>query len=192
MLPSEPPIQILPGEAPRSRGLILQPAERPEALGRVDHRVQPARTGAGRGAASEQVREGELAQERIVFGEEGVRELHGELRRVGALNESLQRFPLLALAIIKSPVGMPGRAIHNEFLKNLPEEGKVKVRCPYRCLTACKVDKARYCIAKALLNSFMGDVTDGLIFCGQNAYRVDKIISVKELVDELLDGVRAN
>jgi len=90
------------------------------------------------------------------------------------------------IVIIKSPVGMPGRAINNRFLKDLEIKGKLKINCPYRCLTACEVKTARYCIALALLNSYFGDVDHGLIFCGQNAYRVDKIITVKELIQELL------
>ena len=90
------------------------------------------------------------------------------------------------IVIIKSPVGMPGRAINNQFLKDLEIKGKLKINCPYRCLTACEVKTARYCIALALLNSYFGDVDHGLIFCGQNAYRVDKIITVKELIQELL------
>ncbi|MDO9464363.1 MAG: nitronate monooxygenase [bacterium] len=90
------------------------------------------------------------------------------------------------IVIIKSPVGMPGRAINNRFLKDLEVKGKLKIKCPYRCLTVCQVDKARYCIAQALVNSYFGDVDHGLIFCGQNAYRVDKIVTVKELIHELL------
>jgi NAD(P)H-dependent flavin oxidoreductase YrpB (nitropropane dioxygenase family) len=90
------------------------------------------------------------------------------------------------IVIIKSPVGMPGRAIQNKFLDDLEVKGKLKVNCPYRCLTACKVSEARYCIAQALLNSYFGDVDHGLIFCGQNAYRIDKIVTVKELISSLL------
>ncbi len=90
------------------------------------------------------------------------------------------------IVIIKSPVGMPGRAINNRFLKDLEVKGKLKINCPYRCLTACKVKTARYCIAQALVNSYFGDVDHGLIFCGQNAYRVNKITTVKELIQELL------
>ena len=89
------------------------------------------------------------------------------------------------IEIIKSPVGMPGRAIKNEFLKKLENNGNLRIKCQYKCLTACKLDKAKYCIAKALLNSWAGDVDNGLIFCGQNAHRIDKIVSVKELFSEL-------
>ena len=95
------------------------------------------------------------------------------------------------IIIIKSPVGMPGRAIKNKFLKDLEQQGKLKILCPYRCLTACKVDKAKYCIAQALVNSYFGDVDRGLIFCGQNAYRIKKIVTVKELIADLLAELRA-
>jgi len=90
------------------------------------------------------------------------------------------------IVIIKSPVGMPGRAINNKFLKDLEIKGKLKIKCPYRCLSVCNIDKARYCIALALINSYFGDVDHGLIFCGQNAYRIDKIVTVKEIISDLL------
>jgi NAD(P)H-dependent flavin oxidoreductase YrpB (nitropropane dioxygenase family) len=95
------------------------------------------------------------------------------------------------IVIIKSPVGMPGRAIHNKFLKDLEIKGKLKIKCPYRCLSVCKVSEARYCIALALLNSYFGDVDNGLIFCGQNAYRCNKIVTVKELISDLLAELEA-
>ena len=95
------------------------------------------------------------------------------------------------IVITQSPVGLPGRAINNAFLRKLEKEGKLRIRCPYHCLTACKVDTARYCIALALVNSYFGDIDDGLIFTGQNSYRIDKIVSVKELIDELIAGLNA-
>ena len=95
------------------------------------------------------------------------------------------------IVIIKSPVGMPGRAIQNKFLDDLEVKGKLKINCPYRCLTACKVSDARYCIAQALINAYFGDVDHGLIFCGQNAYRIDKIVTVKELISDLLAELEA-
>lgn len=95
------------------------------------------------------------------------------------------------IVIIKSPVGMPGRAINNKFLKDLEIKGKLKIKCPYRCLSVCNIDKARYCIALALVNSYFGDVDHGLIFCGQNAYRIDKIVTVKELISDLLAELEA-
>ncbi|MBN2010810.1 nitronate monooxygenase [candidate division KSB1 bacterium] len=95
------------------------------------------------------------------------------------------------IVIIKSPVGMPGRAIRNKFLIRVEGPEKQRIKCRYRCLTACKVASAKYCIAEALVKSYEGDVDNGLIFCGKNAYRIDKIVSVKTLMDELIAGVRS-
>jgi len=95
------------------------------------------------------------------------------------------------IVIIKSPVGMPGRAIRNKFLKDVETRGRLKINCFYQCLSLCKVEQAKYCIAQALVNSYLGDTENGLIFCGQNAYRVDKIIPVRTLIRELLDELRA-
>jgi len=95
------------------------------------------------------------------------------------------------IVIIKSPVGLPGRAIKNRFLEDLEAKGKLKVNCPYRCLTACKLEDARFCIARALINSHHGDVDHGLIFSGQNAYRVNQIVTVKALIEELLTELKA-
>lgn len=95
------------------------------------------------------------------------------------------------IVIIKSPVGLPGRAVRNKFLEDLEKVDRLKINCPYHCLTACKVAEAKFCIAQALLNAYQGDVDHGLIFCGQNAPRIDKIVTVKELIAELLAELQA-
>jgi hypothetical protein len=53
------------------------------------------------------------------------------------------------------------------------------------------VSDARYCIALALINAYFGDVDHGLIFCGQNAYRCDKIVTVEKLISGLLAELEA-
>lgn len=92
------------------------------------------------------------------------------------------------VVIVKSPVGLPGRALYNRFLSRIAEKGRERIRCNYRCLTTCKVKESQYCIAQALLNSVSGDVDHGLIFCGTNVDRVDRIMSVKSLIDEMVSG----
>ena len=95
------------------------------------------------------------------------------------------------IVIIKSPVGLPGRAIRNQFLKNLEAGLKEKINCPYKCLSTCNVAEARYCIALALISAYQGNMTKGLVFCGQNAHRLHTIVTVKELIAELLAGIEA-
>lgn len=94
------------------------------------------------------------------------------------------------IVIVKSPVGLPGRAIRNKFLEELETMDRLQINCLYHCLTVCKVAEARFCIAEALVNAYRGDVDHGLIFCGQNAYRIDKIVTVKELIAELIAELR--
>jgi nitronate monooxygenase len=95
------------------------------------------------------------------------------------------------IVIIDSPVGLPGRAIHNQFLRNLENDALPRLKCPYQCLTTCNIAKARYCIALALINAYQGDMDQGLVFCGQNAYRVNEIVSVKKLMAELREEIEA-
>lgn len=92
------------------------------------------------------------------------------------------------IVIIQSPVGLPGRAIKNRFLKDIEEGHAKKVTCPWLCLKSCAAEKAQYCIGQALANAKQGHLEHGFAFCGANAYRIDKIISVKELFAELEEG----
>lgn len=89
------------------------------------------------------------------------------------------------ITIIKSPVGMPGRAIRNSFLDRV-ESGPIKFKCPLLCLKTCKAKDANYCIADALINAYQGNLEEGIIFAGENAWRCDRVVSVKEIFDELL------
>ena len=91
------------------------------------------------------------------------------------------------IKIINSPVGMPGRAIYNDFIKKT-EDGRDKITRCYRCIKTCDVQKTPYCITKALINSVKGDVDNGLIFCGSNVHRAKEIISVKDLMKELVEA----
>lgn len=86
--------------------------------------------------------------------------------------------------IIKSPVGMPGRAIRNEFIEKVEIERQRIKKC-YNCIKTCDIKTTPYCITEALINSVSGNVNEGLIFCGSNVDRIDKIVSVHELIEEL-------
>ncbi|MBU5316749.1 nitronate monooxygenase [Clostridium bornimense] len=90
------------------------------------------------------------------------------------------------IAIVKSPVGMPGRAIINKFIKKISSESIKAPKC-YNCLIPCNPSTTPYCISNALINAVKGNTDDGLIFCGENAYRLDKITTVKELMKELVN-----
>ncbi|MBN2419342.1 MAG: nitronate monooxygenase [Deltaproteobacteria bacterium] len=89
------------------------------------------------------------------------------------------------IEIIKSPVGMPGRAIRSKFLEELSSGKKIELKCAWKCLKICDIKTARYCISLALDNARRGILEKGYAFAGSNAFRIDKIISVKELLQEL-------
>jgi len=91
------------------------------------------------------------------------------------------------IVIIQSPVGMPGRVIRNEFVKRISEGKRIDFDCAFQCLSTCDPKKVNYCIAKALINAYRGDLNNGFAMCGSNAYRIKKIISVKELITELVE-----
>lgn len=90
------------------------------------------------------------------------------------------------IEIIKSPVGMPGRAIISKFIDKVREGKKQPKKCPFKCIKTCDISKSPYCIIIALINAFKGNFENGYAFAGTNAFRATKITSVKELFQTLL------
>lgn len=89
------------------------------------------------------------------------------------------------VTIIKSPVGMPGRAIRNTFTEDISRGANKPFKCPYHCIVTCDYKNSPYCIALALTNAQKGDLEHGFAFAGENAYKADKIVSVHELMETL-------
>lgn len=89
------------------------------------------------------------------------------------------------IKIIKSPVGMPGRALNNAFIKKVENEREKITKC-YRCIRTCDAVNTPYCITKALINAVKGNINDALVFCGSNVYRINKIVPVRDLIQELV------
>jgi len=83
--------------------------------------------------------------------------------------------------IIKSPVGLPGRALRNSFIDNItnapePEECQA-------CLKECSGD---YCIMQALINARNGLIDSGVVFAGKNVYKIKEILPVEKIFEKLL------
>lgn len=89
------------------------------------------------------------------------------------------------IKIIQSPVGLPGRAIGNSFLDKVAEGLCRPKKCAFNCLRTCDIEKTPYCIMLALYNAYKGRMDHGYAFCGANAWRCDRILSVKELIESL-------
>ena len=86
--------------------------------------------------------------------------------------------------IIQSPVGMPGRALYNKFIKNM-EKARLPISKCYNCLEKCNPQKVPYCITRALIDAVRGDVENGLVFCGANVGRIHEMTTVHQLMKDL-------
>lgn len=96
---------------------------------------------------------------------------------IGAAKEDIR--------IVKSPVGLPGRAIHNDFLKRT-KSGRIPPTGCHQCLEKCNPGTIPYCITDALVNAAKGNVDDALLFCGDNAYRAERLEHVSDIFRELV------
>lgn len=91
------------------------------------------------------------------------------------------------IGIIKSPIGMPGRAILNSFIKNSPGN----TRCLYQCMEKCNVREIPYCISKSLISAATGDIDHALLFCGSNAYKATHLEHVEDIFEEIRSYAQA-
>lgn len=89
------------------------------------------------------------------------------------------------IEIIQSPVGMPGRAVRSSFLDAVRDGLKRPKQCAFNCIKTCDVVNSPYCIMLALFNAFKGKLDSGYAFAGANAWRAQKIESVKTLISSL-------
>jgi len=90
------------------------------------------------------------------------------------------------IVVIKSPVGMPLRIIRNAFVDKILDGAKSRFDCQYHCLSTCEPQSSPFCIAKALVNAYRGDFTQGFAPCGSNASRIERIVPVSQLIQELV------
>lgn len=89
------------------------------------------------------------------------------------------------IQIIQSPVGMPGRAVRSSFLDSVKEGLTKPKQCAFNCIKTCDVVHSPYCIMLALYNAFKGRLDHGYAFAGANAWRAEKIETVKSLMSSL-------
>ncbi|MBZ7936295.1 MULTISPECIES: nitronate monooxygenase [Campylobacter] len=96
------------------------------------------------------------------------------------------------IELIKSPVGYPARGVRTNLLDLVDKRMGPKINCISNCVAPCgrgkEATKVGYCIADRLFDAWSGKKETGLFFTGANGYRLDKLISVKELIDKLVNG----
>lgn len=96
------------------------------------------------------------------------------------------------IELIKSPVGYPARGVRTNLLNLVDKRIGPKINCISNCVAPCgrgkEATKVGYCIADRLFDAWSGKKETGLFFTGANGYRLDKLISVKELMEKLVNG----
>jgi len=94
------------------------------------------------------------------------------------------------VVIIKSPVGLPGRAVNTPLVAKI-QDNTAPQSVGNECVGCIgPVCNKSYCILKVLENARKGDLENGLVFCGSNVFKIKKIVPVKELMEELVSQTR--
>jgi nitronate monooxygenase len=86
------------------------------------------------------------------------------------------------VVLVKSPVGLPGRALKNPFWERTQRGDYPPVEKCRNCLKECSQD---YCIITELEMTAGGDVEQGLVFSGSAAVRIHDVPSVADLMARL-------
>jgi len=96
------------------------------------------------------------------------------------------------IKLLKSPVGYPARGVRTNLIELVDKREGPKIKCISNCVAPCKrgveAKEVGYCIADRLSDAFLGRKETGLFFTGANGYKLNEIISVKELLNKLING----
>lgn len=87
------------------------------------------------------------------------------------------------LLLVKTTVGLEGRAINNPFTKLISNGGKVKVKKCIDCLKNCSY---QFCTMDSLLTSMGGDCENGLVFAGARVDEIKEVLPVKTIMDNIM------
>jgi nitronate monooxygenase len=111
---------------------------------------------------------------------------HDNLKKVliAAKKEDIQ--------LMSSPVGYPAQGVRTNLIELVEKREGPAIKCISNCVAPCKRgEEAKvvgFCIADRLSDAYEGNLETGLFFSGTNGYRLDKLISVKELINKLTKG----
>lgn len=91
------------------------------------------------------------------------------------------------IGLIMSPAGLPGRALLSNKDNIRQYDLDHHTPCRLGCLKKCSYKESgeRFCIVTSLDRAQRGDVETGLVFCGTNAWKADRITTVQDIFDEL-------
>lgn len=90
------------------------------------------------------------------------------------------------VVLVESPVGLTGRAIKTQFVKDL-FDGKIpSFKNIKKCLVCLKRCNRKYCIIEALERAQRGDMERGLAFSGERVGEISNILPVKTIISNLM------
>ena len=96
------------------------------------------------------------------------------------------------ITLMKSPVGYPARGVRTNLRNLIDSRTGPAIKCISNCVAPCnrgvEAKEVGFCIADRLSDAYVGNLELGLYFSGSNGYKIDKIISVKELMEKLTQG----
>jgi nitronate monooxygenase len=96
------------------------------------------------------------------------------------------------ITLMKSPVGYPARGVRTNLRDLIDTRTGPSIKCISNCVAPCnrgvEAKEVGFCIADRLSDAYVGNLELGLYFSGSNGYRINEIISVKELMDKLVNG----
>jgi len=95
------------------------------------------------------------------------------------------------LVFIQSPVGMPAKVIRTKFVDEMEAGGTRPISCVYQCLRTCNPAKVPFCIARVLIDAVQGDVDNGLVFSSSYIDKLNKIVTCRELIDDIMSEAEA-
>jgi len=96
------------------------------------------------------------------------------------------------ITLMKSPVGYPARGVRTNLHSLIDTRTGPAIKCISNCVAPChrgvEAKVVGFCIADRLSDAYFGNLELGLFFSGTNGYRINTIISVRELMERLTQG----
>lgn len=85
--------------------------------------------------------------------------------------------------LLKTTVGLQGRAIKNRFTDLISDDKKVRIK---KCLDCLKNCSYRFCTLDSLVTSMNGDCENGLVFAGARVHEIKEILPVKTIINNIM------
>ncbi|MGL4988259.1 MAG: NAD(P)H-dependent flavin oxidoreductase, partial [Cetobacterium sp.] len=89
---------------------------------------------------------------------------------------------------IMSSAGLPANAIVSTYVNRVIAEEKLTPKSCTSCLKKCS---RKFCVKDSLIKGHEGNSEEGIFFAGKDAWKIDSIVSVKQVFDMFKSSVIA-